>query len=218
MLKKPKMEEPNDIGLNAIQKEVKRLQARATTLQSQAIVRTDANMEKTASVVDVINISTQSIERMTIEELCPAIIETHNLVRETHWKVGAFALAQADIQNSEIANLEPGTYEDPLDSWCTLRKGEKAPDINIGILREEVIRPMVKLQLQVNSINPEHWGEIDYPYKTVRDFLFKQTFKIILAYSDRPAWSTWELDVRLSPQKNKIRMNLFYVPREAPRH
>ena len=212
------MEEPNDIGLNVIQKEVKRLQARATTLQSQAIVRTDANMEKTGSVVDVINISTQSIERMIIEDLCPAIIETHNLVRETHWKVGAFALAQSDIQNSGIANLEPGTYEDPLDSWYTFKKGEKAPDINMGIFREEVIRPMVKLQIQVNSINPEHWGEIDYPYKTVRAFLFKQIFKIILAYSDRPARSNWEFDARLSPQKNEIRMSLSYVPREAPMH
>ena len=83
----PNTEKPNDIGLDVIQKEVKRLQGRATTLQSKAIVRTDANVEKTGSVVDRIKISTQSIERIMIEELRPIMNETRNLVRESRWKM-----------------------------------------------------------------------------------------------------------------------------------
>ena len=110
----PNTEKPNDIGLDVIQKEVKRLQGRATTLQSKAIARTDANVEKTGSVVDRIKISTQSIERIMIEELRPIMNETRNLVRESRWKMDVYAKAtRSDIQTDEIGTWEPEMGVDP---------------------------------------------------------------------------------------------------------
>ena len=53
MLMISKTGKPKAIGLEDIEKEVKRLQGRATTLQSKVIVRTDANVERTGSMVDI---------------------------------------------------------------------------------------------------------------------------------------------------------------------
>ena len=104
----PKTGKPKDIGLEDIKKEIKRLQGRATTLQSKAIVRTDANVEKTGSMVDMLQVSTQNIERIMIEELRPVMNETYCLVRETRLTMEVYGKAtRSNIQTSAIGLRKP---------------------------------------------------------------------------------------------------------------
>ena len=115
----PKMGKPKDVGLDDIEKEVKRLQGRATTLQSKAIVRTDANVEKTGCAVTIIKNNTQNIERIMIEELRPVMIETYHLVREARLGTGSYARRDWPTDFDAEATRIKDTHASP--SWLPVR-------------------------------------------------------------------------------------------------
>ena len=185
----PKTEKLNDIGLDAIQKEVKRLQGRATTLQSKAIVRTDANVEKTGSVVNKIKISTQSIERMMTEELRPVMNETRNLVRETRWRTDIYAEAtRSDTHANAMGILKSGTNVNAV-CWIVINgRFPKTVRWDIEGSGEEYLGPMVKAIMQVITVTPELWAE-DCPWgrvcETAHTVLWKGMQAILEAISDR---------------------------------
>lgn len=184
----PKMGKPKDISLDDIQKEVKKLQSRATTLQSKAIVRTDANVEKTGSAVNLIKYSTQSIERIMIEELGPVIKETYHLVRETRLKLDVYTDATGSyVPTKGIATLVRETQlKMEIHAKATssilqrngrgLRKPERNKDLlwsfsicgnygrcivwTVGDLGEDPMGPMAKLMRQMIIATHGPWEEL----------------------------------------------------------
>ena len=176
----PKTGKPNDFGLDVIQKEVKRLQDRATTLQSKAIVRTDANVEKTGSMVDIIKYSTQDIQGILTKELRPVIDETRSLVQETLWKMDLYAkTTRADIetvgsvsQESEFnpyakttrADIETvgfishrlECHEFPVGTYIIFGKY-----IAFVVLRRELSATEIFFARRSSSISPKQWEGIN---------------------------------------------------------
>ena len=154
----PKTGKPKDIGLDDIEKEVKRLQGRATTLQSKAIVRTDANVVKTGSVIEMLNISTQNMERIMTEELRPVMNETHNLVREIR-------LNMDDCTGGTISIItkEGSTYVNPM--WSTAICGERGRYIKWEMerSRKKLMGPMLELTKQMSISTIELWEQDDCP-------------------------------------------------------
>ena len=147
----PKTEKPNNFGLDVIQEEVKRLQDRATTLQSKAIVRTDANVEKTGAVVDIIKLSTQNIQSMLVKELCPVMHETRNLVQERHWRMDLYANAtRADVGTVGFVSHNPRFHMFPKGTYIVFGRV-----ISFIILRKELSASGVYSSRRLGSISPE---------------------------------------------------------------
>ncbi len=191
MLLNPKTEKSNDIGLDIIQKEVKRLQGRATTLQSKAIVRTDANVEKTGSVVDKLKISTQSVERMMTEELRPVMNETRNLVRETLWRMDVYAkTTRSDTRTNAMGTPKPGTNANAV-CWIVINgRFSRLLRWEIEELGEDVMGPMVKIIMQMITATPELWEENcpwDRVCETAHTVFWKGMQAILEAVGERHA-------------------------------
>lgn len=155
---KPKTEKTNNFGLDVIQKEIKRLQDRATTLQSRAIVRTDANVEKTGAVVDIIRISTQTTERIMIEELRPVMNETRNLVQEILWKVDVYAKAtRSDIGTfGFVRHDSKESYVFPKGIYVFFGR-----HISFLVSKEVIHATGIHLSRRLSSISPEQWEGIN---------------------------------------------------------
>ena len=213
----PKTEKPDNFGLDVIQKELKRLQDRATTLQSQAIVRTDANVEKTGAVVDIIKITTQSIEKIMIEEIRPVMNETRNLVRETRWRtdVHAKALRSCDQPNG-IVIPEPETHVEPRAAYLIFGRYGEFNERKIGKLREDLIGPMAKITKRLNSVSPELWAEEDYPLEMAMGVFANGALNALHAIKEKPVEYTIQ-GTRTSRTRNSILMVLEWSPqRKAP--
>ena len=214
---KPKTKKLNNFGLDVIQKEIKRLQDRATTLQSKAIVRTDANVEKTGAVVDIIKITTQSIERIMIEEIRPAITETRNLVRETRWRtdVHAKALRSGDQPNG-LVTPKPETHVEPRGAYLIFGYYGEFDERIVGKLREELIGPMAKVTRRLNTVSPELWALEDYPLEMALDVFDNEALNALRAIKARPVEYTIQ-SMRSSRTMNYIMMILEWIPQgKAP--
>ena len=147
----PKTEKPNVFGLDIIQKEVKRLQDRATKLQSRAIIRTDARVEKTGSEVDIIKLSTQNIQSILIKELRPIMHETRSLVHETHWKMDLYANAtRSNIGTFGLVRHESEYHVFPMGTYIIFGRR-----INFIVLRKELETMGVRFSRRLSSISPE---------------------------------------------------------------
>ena len=232
---------PKDIGLDVIQKEVKRLQDRATTLQSKAIVRMDANVEKAGSEVEIIKISTQSIERIMIEELRPAVNETRSLVREIRWKMDVYAKAtRSDIQMNGVGTRKPKPYGeillapisssngirirkpkphvDPMGSFHIFGRCGNFTEVDIGEFKEDLIGPMIELTRQMNNISPKQWEKVNRPLGLAMAFFSKGVFEILQGLRERPASYEYILNSSMS-QNKRITMQLDWFPQgKAPMH
>ena len=212
----PKTEKPNDIGLDVIEKEVKRLRGRATTLQSKAIVRTDAKVEKTGHVVDIIKISTQNIERIMIEELRPVMNETRNLVRETRWKMDAYAKAtRSNIPTIGVGIRKPGTNAGPLFRIAIGGKYERFIIYGAGDL-EELTDFMIKVIRPVSERYPGLWRRMYSPFALSLDptlILLSNGVEVITqAINERYANSQYRQNFGVDPTTGDIMMNLHWLP------
>lgn len=184
MLKKPKVEKAKNFYLDNVQKEVKRLEDRAMTLKNKAIVRTNTSVEKIRLEVDIIKISTQNSQRMMIEALCPVMNETHNLVRETRWKMDVYAKAtRSDLPTNGIGARKPQARVARMGSYTIMGRGGKFSGRNFGKFREDLISPMVELIRQMNSVTPEPSELVDWPL-TVFISIFTKELSETLQYPE----------------------------------
>ena len=175
----PKTGKSKDIGLDDIQKEVKRLKSRATTLQSKAIARTDVNVQKTGCAMTIIKNNTHNIEMILVEELRPVINETHHLVRETRLRMGSYAkgnwltdfyarangpyLGIANVKNIGNPRLERNV--NPMGSLLIFGGAGEFMELILGNLQEKLMGPMASIGRQLNSTYPKQWEKLGDPRK-----------------------------------------------------
>ena len=235
---------PKDLGLDDIQKEVKRLQGRASTLQSKAIVRTDVNVEKTGCAVTIIKNNTHNIERILVEELRPVINETHHLVRETRLRMGSHAkgnwladfyakaarvsdfYARAD-KLLDVAIVSTGIprrprlkrHVDPMGPLLLFGRPGECRGFKIGNLEEKSLGPMANITRKLASLTPKQWEKTDHAgIKTFFVFL-EEMLKFLRAAGVRKACTPYRGTVAWEPTTRRIMMQLdWYSEGKSPIH
>ena len=124
ILKKPNVEKTNSFYLVDVQNEVKRLEDRAMSLKNKAIVRTDRTVEEVRLEVGIIKISTQDTKRMMVDELCPFMNETRNLIEETRLTIDVYAKAtRSNTRANEIGIRNQRSTFDIRFKYEPLRMG-----------------------------------------------------------------------------------------------
>ena len=238
----PKTGKPKDIGLDNIQKEVKRLLGRATTLQSKAIVRTDVNVEKTGCAVTIIKNNTHNIERILAEELRPVINETHHLVRETrlrmgshakgNWPMGFYSKATwltdfyARANGLDAGLVSTGLWRlkrnvDPMGSLLFFGRPGEFMELILGKLQEKLMGPMANIGRQLYSTCPKQWEKS----RDLRDkacALFDQELMRFLfskAFEATKANTLYRRTVSWDPTTRRILIRLdWYLECKPPIH
>ena len=238
----PKTGKPKDFGLDDIQKEVQRLQSRATTLQSKAIVRTDVNVEKTRCAMTIIKNNTHSIERILVEELRPVINETHHLVQEIRLGMGSHTKANwltdfypketrvthvytrangvgVGLVSTEIPRLKVNV--DPMDSLSMFGRHGKSMELEFGNLQEKLMGPLANIRRQLNSTDPKQW-EKSVDLRTKASYLFNQelmSFLFSKAFEATKANTLYRRTVPWDPTTRRILIQLdWYLECKTPIH
>ena len=210
MLKKSTTEKPNNFGLDVIQKQVKRLQDRATTLQSKAIVRTDANVERTGSEVDIIKLSTQNIQNLLVKELRPVMLETHSLVQETFWKMDLYANAtRSDLGTLGLVRHDPSEpLVLPMGIYFIF--GERR--INVFVAREKIAGTGALFSKRLSSISPEQWEGISCHLSFVFDSNSNREFQKRKTAGERYASAEYLQHFAMDPNTSRLWMHLPWSP------
>ena len=232
---------PKDIGLDNIKKEVKRLQGRATTLQSKAIVRTDVNVEETRCAVTTIIKNTHNIERILVEELRPVINEMHYLVQEIRLSMGSHAKENwlTDFYpkvtwvmdfRARANGLDVGLVStkgrlrrnvDPMGSLLIFGRPGEFMELKLGNLQEKLIGQMANIRRQLNSTYPiqgEKSGDlrekVSYLFgQELMMFLFSKAFGATKANTLYRRTVSWDLTTR------RVLMQLdWYLECKTPIH
>lgn len=234
----PKTGKPKDIGLDDIEKELKRLQGRATTLQSKAIVRTNANVEKTGCAVTIIKNNTQNIERMIVEDLRPVINETHRLVREARLGMGSYAKRDWPTDFYAKATRIKDTHASPTGLYLGIdspgfpslqrkmaamgslfvfgRRGEFV-GFDLGKFEEKLMGPIANVIL--NSLTPKQWEQTDHPGTKVSGLFNGEPWQFLTAAEVEKAAIPYRGTVSWNPRTRRMMMQLnLYSEGESPTH
>lgn len=207
----PKTGKPKDIGLDSIEKEVKRLQGRATTLQSKAIVRTDANVERTGSVVDILESSTQNIERK--------LHGTHQLVREMHLKMHLKMGINAkepwpQLHPNGCMPPMPERNVDPVGSSLIFGGYREVVGLELRKLKKELVGELARMLREHNSTTLKKWGERERSeenYLNILDNLIAM-YKFRAVMRREKLCTACRATISLEPKTRLIWIHLDWVP------
>ena len=166
-------------------------------------------MEKTGAVVDIIRISTQTTERLMIEELCPVMNETRNLVQETRWKMDVYAKAT----RSEIGTF--GFVRHDSEENLVFPKGTYVffgKSIYLMVSKEEISITRIYLSRRLSSISPELWEGISSHLGSTAPFSYPDR-----VFERRHANARYLQDFAMDPTTSRLYMRVSWFPQcKAP--